>query len=75
MPSQPFEFALLKDSQQLHLNLGRYVSDLIEKNRSPVRQFEATDPPLARAGKGALLVPKQFALDEADRQRGAVDLD
>ena len=69
------ELALLQHAQQLDLQLRRQLADLVEEDRPAVGQLEPADAPGDRAGERALLVPEQLALDQARRQRGAVDLD
>ena len=40
-----------------------------------MRQFEAADALAQRSGEGALLVPQEFALEQAGWDRGAVEFD
>jgi hypothetical protein len=58
------ELALLEDAEELHLRVGRDVADLVEEDRAAVGQLEAAEPPLRRAGEGAVLVAEELALDE-----------
>src|SRR5262245_23681307 len=53
---QSLEFLLLQDAEQLRLQFGGNVPDFIEKKRSLIGQFEATDLLHDRAGERALLV-------------------
>lgn len=58
------ELALLQNPKQLGLGLKWHLADFIEKERSPVREFEK---PLSRVDgtcKGAFLVAEQFAFEE-----------
>ena len=73
--AQPLDLALLQHAEQLGLELERQLADLVEQNRSPVRQLEAANLRRVRAGEGAALAPEQLALDEVGRQRRAVDDD
>ena len=69
------EFTLLQHAQELGLDMGRHLADLIEQNGTPVSQLET---PLAlgqRAGESALFVAEELALDEILRDGRAVDLD
>ena len=67
--SQSFEFPLLEDPQQLGLHVQRNVTDLVEKERAAVPQFEPAGPARRGPGERALLVPEQFALEESRRER------
>src|SRR5258706_13027408 len=69
------ELAVLKHAQQLGLHLRRELTDLVEKERSAIRELEAPGLRRRRAGERALLVPEQLALDERRGKRGAVHLD
>src|SRR5262245_21020517 len=50
------ELLLLKHSQQGDLHFRAQLADLIQKNRSTVRRFEASDPLLQGPGESALLM-------------------
>ncbi len=68
-------FALLEHPQQSRLRLHRHVADLVEEQGAA---FGLLEPPgIARVGsrEGALLVAKQFGLDELARDRRHVDGD
>src|SRR5262250_522751 len=73
--AKPLEFLLLQDPQQFCLEFERNVPDLVEKERPLVRQFEASsflgDPPR----NSSLFVPEELALQEAERDRGTIQLD
>src|SRR5207245_8524176 len=60
---------------ELRLQLERNVADLVEEQRSPVRQLEPSDALPDGAREGAPLVAEQLALEKARRDGGAVDLD
>src|SRR5712671_7580811 len=49
--AQAFKFLLLQDSQKLGLQFERYIADLIQKERSLVRQLESSNPLGYGAGK------------------------
>jgi hypothetical protein len=59
------ELLLLQHAQQLHLRVERQLAHLVEEERAAVRQLEAADALLQRAGERALLVAEQLALDDA----------
>ncbi len=44
--ADPFNFPLLKYSQERNLNLSRKVADLIQENRSTLSQLESSETPL-----------------------------
>src|SRR5262249_49816201 len=50
------ELLLLKHSQQGDLHFRTQLAYLIQKNRSTVRRFEASDPLLQGPGESALLM-------------------
>src|ERR1700722_16804704 len=58
--SNALELAFLKHPQQGDLGLVRHFTNLIEKNRPVVRDFEASGMPLIGTGKGAFLVAEEF---------------
>ncbi len=68
-----FELALLKDTEQLHLQRGRHIPDLIEEQRAAVGLLETTDTGLYRAGEGAFDVSEEFRFQQVLRDRATVD--
>jgi hypothetical protein len=52
------EFLVLDGAEQLRLEFERHFADLVEKERSLMCQFEASDLLRHRSGEGALLVPE-----------------
>ena len=60
---------------KLRLGVEAYVADFVEENGAGVGLLEATDPPRVGAGKGAFLVPEEFALQQGLRNRRAVHRD
>ena len=66
------ELAFLQHAQQLGLDVGGQIADLVEEDRAAVRQLETALAHRDRAGKGAALVSEQLALDQRRRQGGAV---
>ena len=73
--AHPLEALVLDRLEELCLHLPRDLADLVQKERSLVRQLES--PRLRRdgAGEGPFLVAEEFAFDEILRDGGAVDLD
>ena len=71
--SEPLDLPLFEHPQQLDLNVGRQVADLVEENRRVVGQFEAADLSRQRAGKRAPLAAEQLALHQRTRNRRAID--
>ncbi len=57
------------------MQFRRDVANLVEEERSPVRQFEAADLLGDGAGKSALLMAEQLALQEPGGDGRAVELD
>src|SRR5262249_43553473 len=69
------DLALLQDAQELVLDLGRDVADLVEEEGAAVGFAEEAAPGPGRAGEGAALVAEELALEERRRQRRAVEGD
>src|SRR5690606_13014959 len=69
------DFAFLYGSQQLHLDIERKVTDLVEKKRPGMRFDELADVLLGCSRKGALLMPEQNAFDQVFGNGAAVDGD
>src|SRR5437879_899092 len=64
------EGPLLEGAQELDLELGRHIADLVEEYRAAVRQLEFAQPPLLGIGECALLVPEQLGFEEGGRNGG-----
>ena len=73
--AHPEERPALQHPQQLHLGGQRDLADLVQEDGAAVGQLEPAQPPLGRAGEGALLVAEQLRLEQGLRQRGAVHRD
>ena len=73
--AQALELLFLQYAEQFGLQLWRDVADLVEKQRPPVRELETADLLADGAGKGALLVAEQLALQEPRGDGRAVELD
>ncbi len=71
----PLELLLLQHPQQLGLEGGRDVADLIQEQGAPVGQLEAPLALVGGAGEGALLVTEELGLQQGLGQGGTVELD
>src|SRR6266566_2533632 len=58
------ELALLEDTEKLGLDGGRKFADLVEKQRAPGGEVEATRLLLVRPGEGAPFMAEELGLDE-----------
>ena len=58
--------------QQFRLQLKWNFPDLIEKQRSVVRQFKTASPLRNRAGERAFFMTEKFAFQQAQRNRSAI---
>ena len=65
----------LDDAQQLDLGREIEVADLVQEQRAPLGQLEASLLARLRACKRALFVAEQLRFDQSLGQRGAADLD
>src|SRR5215470_18543517 len=72
--SDRLEFFLLQHAQQFRLAREREAVNLVEDDRSAVRQFETSLAILNRAGEGAFSVAEELAFEQGFGQRGAIDL-
>ena len=66
------EAPVLEHPQELHLELGAHLADLVEEDRPAVGELEATDAVRDSAGEGAALVAEHLALEEVLGDRAAV---
>jgi len=73
--AQALNLALLQGAQQFRLQIERQLAHLIEKERAFVRQLQAADFARNGAGKRALLVAEQLALQQAGGNGRAIQLD
>src|SRR6185503_15956652 len=69
------ELLFLEDAQELGLQVGRDLADLVQQERAAVGELEATLAHLVRAGEGAALVTEELRLEQLLRQRRAVHAD
>jgi hypothetical protein len=73
--AHPLELPLLEHAQELGLELGPQVADLVEIERTALGQLEASEPPLVGVGERAALVAEQLGLEQRGRDRRARDGD
>ena len=71
--TQAFNRALLQKSQQLGLQRDRKVPDFIEHQGTAIGGLDLAQRHLGGAGKGTLLVAKQFALEQILGNSRAID--
>src|SRR5262249_20345132 len=65
----------LEHPEQLRLEGGLEIPELVEKQRPLVGELEPAGLRVARARECALLVAEELALDQRGRERGTVDRD
>src|SRR5580693_8531101 len=70
--SNALEFAFLKHPQQGNLGFARHLTDLIEKNRPVVRDFEAPRMPLIGTCEGAFLVAEELGRHQRRGSNSAI---
>src|SRR5262249_38559380 len=70
-----FDLPALEHTQQLRLEVGLELADLVEEERPAVGLFERAGACPGGAGERALLVPEELALEEVRRDRAAIDDD
>ena len=61
------EGPLLQRAQELDLQLGRHVADLVEEDAAAVGQLELAEPALLGIREGALLVAEELGLEQRGR--------
>ena len=71
--ANPLELAFLQKPQQFDLKRQRDLADLVKKQRTARRLFEAPLTPTVGTGKGATLVPEQLGLEQRLRQGSTVE--
>src|SRR5581483_8895711 len=72
-PAHAEEFPLLKDPKNLGLHGQAGIANLVQEQRGAMGPLEQALLLLVGVGEGALLVPEEFALEQALRKRRAVD--
>ena len=73
--AQPFKLLILQNPQQLRLQLQRELSDLVQKQRALVGEFNSSDLLGHRSGESSLLITEQLAFHQARRNRRAIQFD
>src|SRR6185312_1741595 len=73
--TKAFKFALLQNTQQLHLRCWRYIANLVQKQSAFVGEFEFARLTACGPGECAFFVSEEFTFQKVFRDRGAVDLD
>src|SRR5262245_40681602 len=68
------ELPFLKDAQELCLEIGWNVSDLVEKKRPTIREFESSDSVTNSPCERAPYMTKEFTLEQLSGKRGAIHL-
>jgi hypothetical protein len=63
----------LQRAQELHLNVGRHLGDLVEEHRSAVRELEGALLLVRGPGECAFLVTEQLVLEDIFRKSRAVE--
>jgi hypothetical protein len=67
--SQAFELLFLQNAQKFRLQGQRQVPDFVEEDSAGISHFEAADFLSHGPGKGTLLMPEQFTLQQIERKR------
>ncbi len=73
-PAQPAEGLGLQHLEQLGLELGGEVADLVQEDGPPVGDLEQALLAVLGVGEGPLLVPEQLGVEERGVEPGAVHL-
>src|SRR5262249_27448420 len=73
--TDPAQLLLLDGAEELSLRLEVQLADLVEEDRAPRGDLEETALRGFRVRERAALVAEELGLDQAPRQRGAVERD
>ncbi len=73
--SEPGVGAILQDVEELGLQGGGHLSDLVEEDGASVADLELAGLALYCSGEGALLVAEEFAFEQVCGHRRAIDLE
>src|SRR5258705_2231177 len=73
--TEPLKFAFLEHPQKFRLYFQGDLTNFVQKDAAAVGQLEPPDALRDRSGERALVVTKQFALDQAGREGGAIQFD
>jgi len=72
-PPQPFKLLLLRNSQRLSLKFEGDIADFIQEESAFICQLETVDFTGDCAGECSLFVAEEFTLQQAERNRCAVE--
>src|SRR5690606_4057378 len=72
-PADPLDDAFLQEAQQFRLEAEWEVADLVEEQRTAVRELDLARRLPDRAGEGAALVAEEFRFEQGFGNRGAID--
>ena len=73
--SEPLDFSLLNQAQQLHLRLKRKLADFVKEERATVSQLNFAGLIGNRASKGSAHVSKELGLNQVFGNGAAIDCD
>lgn len=62
----------MQETEQQHLQIGRHVSDLVEKQRAVLSVFDMSALCRSRTGERSFFVTEQLRCDERSGQRRAI---
>jgi hypothetical protein len=74
-PADSLDHPVLEEPEDLHLELGRELADLVEERCPAVGGLESPRPGFERAGEAPPFVSEELALEEVLRDGAAVDRD
>ena len=72
--SEAPEASFFEDLEQLGLHRKVHVSDLVEKQRAAVRDFQQSDLARDRSGERPFFVTEEFGLEEIPVETGAIEI-
>src|SRR5690606_21889232 len=70
--ADPAHHPILKDAEELRLQREGHLRDLVEEERTPMRELETTRARRHSPGEGAALVTEELTFDEILRDRRGV---
>src|SRR5687768_10616087 len=75
VPADAMDLTRLDRTKKLRLRIEAQISDLVQKQRTGVRELEASYASLRSTGERASLVTEHLALDQIARNSSAIDSD
>jgi hypothetical protein len=63
----------LQGAEKFSLQGQRHITDLVKKQRTPVRRLEEALPVFVGPSKSACHIPEEFAFEQAFREAATVD--